>query len=128
MLRPLVYIWVLPTSFLGLLVAACSPHRKVVTGVLEVHGGLATWVLKRALIEGGASAMTLGHVVLGRTEADLIRTRSHERIHVRQCERWGPLFIPAYIGCSIWLWFRGRDPYMDNPFEIEAYENDGVSR
>lgn len=98
------------------------------TGVLEVHGGLATWVLKRALIEGGASAMTLGHVVLGRTEADLIRTRSHERIHVRQCERWGPLFIPAYIGCSIWLWFRGRDPYMDNPFEIEAYENDGVSR
>lgn len=121
MRRWLVYLWVLPTSLPGLVVAVGSPRWKVVDGVLEVHGGLATWILRHALIPGGASAMTLGHVVLGRTQVELDRTRSHERVHVRQCERWGPLFLPAYLACSAWLWFRGKDAYLDNPFEIEAY-------
>ena len=41
----------------------------------------------------------------------------------RQCERWGPLFIPAYLLASLWILFnpRGRNPYFDNPFEREAY-------
>jgi hypothetical protein len=29
--------------------------------------------------------------------------------------------VPAYLGCSAWLWLRGRHPYWDNPFEREAY-------
>ena len=49
------------------------------------------------------------------------KTRAHERVHVRQCERWGPLFVPAYLGVSLWLMARGRDAYRDNPFEVEAY-------
>ena len=65
--------------------------------------------------------MTLGHCVLGRTRADLVRSRRHELVHVAQYERWGPLFVPAYLLCSAWLWLRGRDPYLDNPFEVEAY-------
>jgi len=66
-------------------------------------------------------ALTLGHVVLGRTAAALDVARSHELVHVRQYERWGPLFIPAYLLCSLVLFIRRRDPYRDNPFEKEAY-------
>jgi len=65
--------------------------------------------------------MTLGHVILGRTLADLDRTRFHEWIHVRQYERWGPLFLPAYLLASAWLWICGRNCYLENPFEVEAF-------
>ena len=65
--------------------------------------------------------MTLGHCVITRTQADLDYSRQHELVHVAQYERWGPLFVPAYLACSAWMWLRGRDPYLDNPFEEEAY-------
>lgn len=65
--------------------------------------------------------MTLGHTVLGQTEAGLDLVRDHEQVHVRQYERWGPLFIPAYLLSSAWLWWTGKDPYRANPFEVEAY-------
>jgi hypothetical protein len=42
-------------------------------------------------------------------------------VHVRQYERWGPLFVPAYVLCSAVIWSRGGDAYRDNPFEREAY-------
>ena len=45
--------------------------------------------------------MTLGHVVLGRSAAALAETRAHERVHVTQCERWGPFFVPAYAASSL---------------------------
>ena len=54
-------------------------------------------------------------------QAALDRSRAHERVHVRQCERWGPLFIPAYLLASAVLWCQGRDFYEENPFEREAY-------
>jgi hypothetical protein len=99
----------------------------LVQGVLEVHGGLVTYLLTYGLpwVRGGAAAMTLGHVVLGRNKYTLDRSRRHERVHVRQFERWGPLFIPLYLGASFVAWLRGRDPYLDNPFEREAFEKDG---
>ena len=65
--------------------------------------------------------MTLGHVVLGRSAAALDVCREHEMVHVRQYERWGPVFIPAYLLCSLVLLMRGRDAYRENPFEREAY-------
>jgi hypothetical protein len=72
-------------------------------------------------------------VVLARTDPDLDATRAHERVHVRQCERWGPLFIPAYLSSSAWAAIRGEDAYRDNGFEREAYElcatpHDGADR
>ena len=67
--------------------------------------------------------MTLGHVVLGRNRDALSRTRAHERVHVEQCERWGPFFLPAYLIASAWVWIRGGNFYLDNPFEREAYLN-----
>ena len=43
-------------------------------------------------------------------------------VHVRQCERWGPLFLPAYGVASLVAWARGKRPYLDNRFEREAYD------
>ena len=122
-MMPLVYAWAFPATLLGLSIALFSPRRQVHTGVLEVSGGLATFALKHlTLLPGGASAMTLGHVVIGRDAICLVTTREHERVHVRQVERWGPLFIPAYLGASLWIKIRGTgNAYLDNPFEVEAY-------
>jgi hypothetical protein len=90
--------------------------------VLEFYGGAVTWLLERMPgTDCGAAAMTLGHVVLGRTAAALDVTRQHELVHVRQYERWGPLFVPAYLLCSAIIWSRGGDAYRDNPFEREAF-------
>jgi hypothetical protein len=125
--RALLYLWSFPTTAVGLLflpfaLLARDGGAHVVDGVLELHGGLVTFFLQHCtLLRGGASAMTLGHVVLGRDERLLDLTRSHERVHVRQCERWGPLFIPAYLLASLWVKLRGGRPYEDNPFEREAY-------
>jgi len=60
-------------------------------------------------------------VVIGRSVAALDLTRAHERVHVRQCHRWGPLFIPAYLLASAIACLRKQDPYRANPFEREAY-------
>ncbi|MHC4946851.1 MAG: hypothetical protein ACYTG1_01120 [Planctomycetota bacterium] len=72
--------------------------------------------------------MTLGHVVIGRSSAALEQSRLHERVHVRQYERWGPFFIPAYLVSSLVSLLRGRRPYRDNIFEREAYAHGGRSR
>jgi hypothetical protein len=96
-----------------------------VEGVLEVYGGFVTWFLTRGMpwMPSGAAAMTLGHVVLGCDRDCLARSRRHEHVHVRQYERWGPLFLPLYVYFSFILWLQKRDPYLENPFEVEAYEN-----
>ena len=121
-LRPFVYVWAFPTTALGLVFAPFASRVRLVDGVIEIHGGLAgMFLLHCTLLRGGASDMTLGHVVIARTAELLEVTRSHERVHVRQCERWGPLFLPAYgIACLVAL-LRGKRAYMDNMFEREAY-------
>jgi hypothetical protein len=126
--RVFVYVWTLPTTAVGLVATVLTlltgGRAAWHSGVLEVWGGFASFLLRKLVpLEGGASAMTLGHVVIARDPAAHTRTRAHERIHVRQCERWGPLFFPAYLLASLYLKLRGRDAYMDNPFEREAYEN-----
>jgi hypothetical protein len=128
--RPIAYLWTLPTTAVGLLFVPAAlvsgGGMQVVDGVLEVHGGLVTTFLRRCTpLRGGASAMTLGHVVIGRSKDLLDFTRSHERVHVRQAERWGPLFIPAYLLMSAVVFLRGGRAYEDNPFEREAYALDG---
>ncbi|MEZ6117171.1 MAG: hypothetical protein R3C28_11435 [Pirellulaceae bacterium] len=53
----------------------------------------------------------------------------HMNAFTCQYERWGPLFIPAYLLCSVWLWCRGKDAYRLNLFEVEAFlRNDGIRR
>jgi len=126
MLTLLRYLWASPNTLFGLAWAVLARLTgggwALHSGVVEVHGGLAKSILERLpFVKGGASAITLGHVVLARTQDALHTTRTHERVHVRQYERWGPLFLPAYVLAGLWQWARGNDPYRDNPFEVEAY-------
>jgi hypothetical protein len=114
--------WTLVGVLAGLVAMATGGGAQRVGRVWEFHGGWLYWLLRRVPIAGGASAMTLGQSVIARTLYDLERSREHELVHVAQYERWGPLFVPAYLACSAWLWLRGLDAYWDNPFEVEAYD------
>ncbi len=122
--RPLAYLWASPNTLLGLLVVAAAlltgGRARVERGVVEVHGGFARFLL-RHLLYIRASALTLGHVVVGQDRDALDFTRDHEHVHVRQYERWGPAFLPAYVLSSVRCWRRGENPYLDNAFEKEAY-------
>jgi hypothetical protein len=127
--RAMAYLWALPNTLVGLiflpLVLLTGGRASIRDGVLEICGGAADIFLRRCtLLKGGASAMTLGHVIIARDQQCLDMSRGHERIHVRQCERWGPLFIPAYLLLSMWMLCSGRRAYLDNPFEREAFMND----
>jgi hypothetical protein len=118
-------VWAAPWTLFGLSLGIAG----IITGggvqrrgsVLEFWGGANRWLLQRAPLAAGAAAVTFGHVVLGQRKADLDACREHELVHVRQYERWGVFFIPAYLLCSLVLWLRGRNAYLDNPFEVEAY-------
>jgi hypothetical protein len=130
-IRLLKYLWALPATLLGLflvpIVLLQGGTVQVVQGVVEIHGGLATRLLRRGLPwVGPGAAMTLGHTILGCDADCLERTRAHEHVHVRQYERWGPLFIPAYLIASLVIYLRGGQPYFDNPFEREAFETTEV--
>ena len=122
--QPLRYIWAMPATVIGLVFASLAVIRgriAVVDGVIEAQGPLLRWALAYLLPgRGGASAITLGHVVLARDAMHLEWTRCHERAHVAQYERWGPLFLPAYLVASLAAFVRGRDCYFDNRFEREA--------
>ncbi len=121
-LRPAAYGWAAPTTMVGLVAGALTlatggrAQRK--QGALEFHGGFARWFLEWRAVR--ASAMTLGHVILGRDVPCLDACRDHEQAHVRQVERWGIAFLPAYIAASVWAAARGRHYYLDNWFEVDA--------
>ena len=122
------YVWALPATVLGLIFAATALWRgqvRVIDGVVEAHGPVVRSVLSRLpSAPSEVAAITFGHVVLG-IDADAIDdTRAHERVHVRQYERWGPAFIPAYLIVSLWAFARGRHIYFDNYFEREAFDAD----
>jgi hypothetical protein len=129
--RVAVVLWTFPTTSVAipLLFAngLCGGRSRIVQGVLEAHGPFLRFLLQRCTpLKGGASAMTLGHVVIGCDADTLARTRAHERVHVRQAERWGPLFFPAYGVASLIAWRRGENVYLDNRFEREAYEQTSI--
>lgn len=116
-------LWALPWTAIGL---ACGSFGLATGGRVQRHCGIIEFqggkipVLLELLPGGACAAITLGHVVLGRSMKCLDSCRNHELVHVRQYERWGPLFIPAYLACSAYIWLRGGDAYRDNPFEREA--------
>ena len=117
------YVWVSPYTVTGIAIGLILGGRfQVVDGVVEIFGTR----IKKALfsLPMPAMAMTFGHVVFGVSDVALDVTRRHEAVHVKQYERWGPLFVPAYLTASTFLYLRGRDGYRDNPFEIEAYAVD----
>lgn len=117
-------IWASPCTAVGLLIGLIAVvsggGARRMTGFLGFCGGCLPAVLGRLPFVRGASALTLGHVVLAQTRGGLERTSGHELVHVRQYERWGVFFVPAYLLCGLVLLLRGRNPYLDNPFEVEA--------
>jgi hypothetical protein len=122
------YAWAAPNSVVGLALAALALRAgrvEVVDGCVEAHGPLLSWLLTHlSVLPRGIAAITLGHVVLARDAQAMVATRQHERVHVRQYERWGPLFVPAYCAASLWAVARGRHPYRDNRFESDARRGD----
>ena len=119
LLRWASLLWASPNSLigltLGLMLLPLGARFRRVDGTLEIAAQRQPprrrWPF---------AAITLGHVILGSHAQELERLRAHERVHVRQCERWGPLFLPAYLLAGAWQWARGRRAYWDNPFEVEA--------
>ncbi len=117
-------LWAAPNSLVGVLAALPVLWRggfaRAIDGTIEVswHGDrvpASSWTHRLPFV-----AITLGHVILGVSDGELARLRSHEQVHVRQYERWGPLFLPAYALASLVALGRGRHAYVDNVFEVEA--------
>lgn len=123
---PFAYAWASPNSLIGLVIAGfmilLGARAGRMAGVLEVAGGLVGTLLGAKRIALPWRAMTLGHVILGIDEAALEQSRSHEHVHVRQYEQWGPFFLPAYVLSSLWQLVCGRRCYRDNWFERQANE------
>ena len=128
-LRIARYLWALPCTVLGLLFVpghVLGGSLRVAHGVIEVANPLSRIVLRLLVpLKGGASAMTLGHVIVGRDTASLERARGHEKVHVRQYERWGVFLLPAYLLSSVWALLRGKHFYYANRFEAEAFRVTG---
>jgi hypothetical protein len=123
--RFLGVIWASPYTLIGLIVGLfglCTGGRaQFRRGVIEFYGGGVKWLVMQLPHGQFTLAVTLGHSILGQSDASLDIAREHELVHVRQFERWGPLMGPAYFLSSFYLWMVGKRPYRDNPFEREAY-------
>lgn len=133
MWRGLRYLWPLPVTLLGMLIALLARSSGGVVlrvdGVLESAGGWPARVLRLGFpFSGAVAAITLGHVVLGVSLDALTATRAHERAHVRQFERWGLLMLVLYPLAGVWAWLRGGHPYRDNWFERDARAAETVAR
>jgi hypothetical protein len=127
------YVWALPASLVGialvLFVLASGGRARMRKGVWEASGGWPGRLLAGGMpFSGPVAAITFGHVVLGDCDDSLCKTRAHEREHVRQYERWGILFFPAYLVAGLWAWLKGGDPYRDNVFEVAARKAETTSR
>jgi hypothetical protein len=119
------YAWALPATAVGLLfsILALSAGATIrfVDGSIEVAGGQLHQVALLLPRSARFVAITFGHVIIGIDHAVLGHVRPHEHVHVQQYERWGVLFFPLYVASSLVQVFRGRNPYLNNCFEREAY-------
>lgn len=111
--RVCAYAWACPMTAAGLLLGAVSNTApRIHDGVLVFAN--AEGLAGRMLRWRGFQAATLGHVIIARGEPSA-RLLTHELTHVRQAERFGPLFAPLYLAAL------ARYGYRRNPFERAAY-------
>lgn len=108
----LAYLWAfLGVTWLGLLMALLTlltggkasvtrmmPGRRI---VIECIGGFGGWFVSKPM---GSAGLTLGHTLHAPDRASMQYVRPHEWGHIRQCETFGPLFLPLYFIVTIWLW------------------------
>jgi hypothetical protein len=114
----------LPGDLMGLLVMrACGIPG--ITREVEVDGLSAVLVehpsagryLDRGFLP--IRAQTLGRYIFARERLSAALVE-HELEHVRQWQRFGPLFLPAYFASSAAAWMGSRNPYLANRFEVAA--------
>jgi hypothetical protein len=121
-------IWASPNTLVGLVIGLTGllfgSHVRRAGRAIEFYEGGVKWFLHQLPYGHFIMAITLGHVVLGQTDAALAISREHEAVHVEQYERWGPFMLPAYFLSSVYVWLSGRRFYRDNPFEREARARD----
>lgn len=115
------YVWAAPVSLAGLIPLGFVLARG---GSVRISDGVIEAVLPATRREQRTpyDAITLGHVVVARGYRELDALRAHELQHVRQYETWGALLLLAYPLSSLIQVFRGRRPYWDNYFEVQARE------
>lgn len=120
-LQILRYAWAAPCTLVGLVPAALV---LLAGGAARIRSGAIEIALSGAerMSRVPFGAMTLGHVILGRSPQMLDQLRSHEQEHVRQYERWGLFFFIAYPASSLYQLLRGRNPYRYNHFEVQCRE------
>jgi hypothetical protein len=122
-------LWAAPCSLLGLCLALpvmlLGGRARWAQGALEVtwraHLAACGPRLRRLPFRG----VVFGHVIVAVTADELQQIGAHERVHVAQYGRWGLFFLPAYAASSVWQLLRGRDPYWDNFFEVDARRRSG---
>lgn len=123
-LRLLKLSWALPCSLIGILAAAIPLSRggqvRWTRGALEITYRPCRADCGDRALALPFRAIVFGHVILAVSDEELQRLGPHERVHVAQYERWGPVFLLAYPASSLWQWLRGRDAYRDNAFEVQA--------
>lgn len=122
--RVATYVWAGPNTLFGLgaglLMLAFGGEAHRIQGTIEFSGGGIGLLFCSPLQPFRFQAVTFGHVILGTSAAALAGARKHEQVHVRQYERWGPFFLPAYLASSVWQLVTGRHVYHDNYFERQA--------
>ena len=114
----------LPGDLLGLIgMRGCGisgPTREVAAGdvvaVLVEDPRVGRWFRVHLM---PVRAQTLGRYVFAR-EAVTQDVLAHECEHIRQWQRFGPLYLPLYFGSSALASLRGRPAYWDNRFEAAA--------
>lgn len=118
------WIWAAPCTAVGLLFAApvllLGGQGRRSAGAIEVVFRPSEALCGRLAHSLPFRAITLGHVVVAVTGTELAHMRAHELVHVRQYERWGIVFFLAYAASGLWQLLRGRNPYWDNHFEVQA--------
>lgn len=113
--RGLTMVWSAPLTAVGMLLALLAgrwPRWEEELGCFVVRG--AGGPSRVALGVVGASANTVGLVVLSPGAAPDPVLLAHEAVHARQAERLGPFVLPLYV------WLSARFGYRDNPLERAA--------
>lgn len=106
------FVWTLPNTLLGLVLGALTFQvpRLHAGAIVFDRGPRGVTAVLRAMHR---SAMTIGFVILSSVPVQG-RLQAHERHHVRQYMRWGPLFIPVYLAIGV------RTGYRRHPWERAA--------
>jgi len=128
----IAYAWVAPNTALGLLLGlvmiSLGGRVHFIDGVAEFHGGWVGNFFASRSHPFCFGAITVGHVILATCHNELSALRVHEHVHVRQYERWGIFFLPAYALSSMWELCHGRNGYWNNCFEKQAYAEEAKQK